>query len=106
MGDGLVSVTISLEFNPLECGYNFTQISVQPTNNSQSAIQDFSVATIQEASQPLGGFFTLVVNGNGYSGETTPLSYNANTDEVSYSSTYICTVQWNPSEPGHHWGVS
>ena len=39
--------------------------------------------TVQEASLPLGGFFSLVVNGNGYSSETTPLSYDASADKVS-----------------------
>lgn len=82
MDDGLVAVTITLEFNPLQCGYNFTQFTAEQINTSQSVIHDVSVETIQKASQPLGGFFTLVVNGNDYSGETTPLSYDATTDEV------------------------
>ena len=38
--------------------------------------------SVLEASEPLGGVFSLVVNGDGYSGQTDPLPHNANTEEV------------------------
>ena len=34
MGDGLVAMTINLEFNTLDCGYDFTLLSAEMTNSS------------------------------------------------------------------------
>ena len=42
---------------------------------------------VQEASEPLGGVFSLVVNGDGYNGQTDPLPHDANTDEVRKNTT-------------------
>ena len=36
MDDGLVAVTVNLEFNPLDCGYNFTLISAEQTHFLES----------------------------------------------------------------------
>ena len=54
---------------------------------SHSVIQDVSVMEVQEASEPLGGVFSLVVNGDGYNGQTDPLPHDANTDEVRKNTT-------------------
>ena len=45
---------------------------------------------VQEASEPLGGVFSLVVNGDGYNGQTDPLPHDANTDQVRKNNHKIC----------------
>ena len=51
---------------------------------------------VQEASEPLGGVFSLIVNGDGYNGQTDTLPHDANTDEVRKNTTinmYKCETR-------------